>query len=86
MARQRREREDFQRQVEENCACAERSDPAVAEDVECALAIASRAERVGRVCQSVQMNRAGDDREREDDENRTNHLRKDVSEQPILGG
>ena len=60
MTRQRRERENFERQVEEDRARAERADAAVAQNVERAIAIASCAERVGRVGQSVEMNCAGD--------------------------
>src|SRR5271163_4147309 len=84
MTRERRERENFQRQVEENCARAESADAAVAQDVEGALTVASRAERVGSVGQSVEMNGAGDEGERDDDKNRANHPREHVSEQPIL--
>src|ERR1700691_1109113 len=83
MTRERRQREDFQRQVEEDCAGTERADAAVAEDVECALAIASCAERGGRVGESVEMNGTGDDPERDEDKHRANRLREDVREQPI---
>ena len=54
------------------------------QDVEGALAIAPCAERVGRVGESVEMNSAGDDGERDDDEDRTNYLREEEGEQPIL--
>ena len=74
--------EHLQREGEEKRDRAECADPAVAQNLQRADAIAAGAERVRGVGQTIEMNRAGEHRQREDDAARNaSHEPKKVREQ-----
>ena len=81
---ERRERDNLKREREKNRRGAEAADPAIAQNLQRTIAIAARAESIRRVGESVQMQRAGDDRQREHDQDRANRQVEKSCEKKIL--